>query len=85
MFDLVIFMFKINKGMTPQSVNNMFNNISDQLYIYIYIIRDSPSLETFKIKISRIALMSRQRHLLFLAPSLFSIPFYSLLLVLGFF
>ena len=29
LFDLGIFMFKNNKGMTPQSVNNMFNNISD--------------------------------------------------------
>ena len=29
MFDLGIFMFKIDRGMTPQSVNNMFNNISD--------------------------------------------------------
>ena len=29
MFDLGIFMFKINRGMTPQSVNNMFNNIND--------------------------------------------------------
>ena len=29
MFDLGIFMLKTNKGMTPQSVNNMFNNISD--------------------------------------------------------
>ena len=29
MFDLFIFMFKTNRGITPQSVNNMFNNISD--------------------------------------------------------
>ena len=29
MFDLGIFMFKTNRGMTPQSANNMFNNISD--------------------------------------------------------
>ena len=29
MFNLGIFMFKISRGMTPQSVNNMFNNIND--------------------------------------------------------
>ena len=29
MFDLGIFRFEINRGMIPQSVNDMFNNISD--------------------------------------------------------
>ena len=36
MFDLGIFMFNINRGSTPQSVNNMFNNIGD---IHHYQIR----------------------------------------------
>ena len=50
MFDLGIFMFKINKGMTPQSVNNMFNNISD---IHHYQTRSSLQDNYFRIPINK--------------------------------
>ena len=50
MFDLGIFMFKTNRGMTSQSVNNMFNNISD---IHRYQTRDSLQDNYFRIPINK--------------------------------
>ena len=50
MFDLGIFMFKTNKGMTPQSVNNMFNNISD---IHHYQTRGSLHDNYFRIPVNK--------------------------------
>ena len=50
MFDLSIFMLKINKGMTPQSVNNMFNDISD---IHHYQTRGSLQDNYFRIPINK--------------------------------
>ena len=49
MFDLDIFMFKTNRGMTPQSLSNMFNNISD---IHHYQIRGSLQDNYFRIPIN---------------------------------
>ena len=49
MLDLGIFMFKINRGMTPQSVNNMLNNISD---IHHYQTRGSLQDNYFRIPIN---------------------------------
>ena len=48
-FDLGIFMFKINRRMAPQSVNNMFNNISD---IRHYQTRNSKQDNYFGIPIN---------------------------------
>ena len=50
MFDLGILMFKINKGMTLQSVNNMFNNISD---IHHYQTKGSLLDNYFRIPINK--------------------------------
>ena len=50
MFDFGIFMFKINKRMTPQSVNNIFNNISD---IHRYQTRGSLQDNYFRISINK--------------------------------
>ena len=50
MFDLGVFMFHINRGMTPQSVNNMFNNISD---INHYQTRGSLQDNYFRILINK--------------------------------
>ena len=50
MFDLGIFMFKTNRGMTPQSVNSMFNNISDINY---YQTRGSLQDNYFRIPIKK--------------------------------
>ena len=50
MFDLGIVMFKTNRGMTPQSVNNMFNNISD---IHHYQTRGSLQDNYFRIPINK--------------------------------
>ena len=48
-FDLGTFMFKINRGMAPQSVNNMSNNISD---IHHYQTRGSLQDNYFRIPIN---------------------------------
>ena len=50
MFDLGIFMFKISRKMTPQSVKNMFNNISD---IHHYHTRCSLQDNYFRIPINK--------------------------------
>ena len=50
MFDLGVFMFHINRGMTPQFVNNMFNNISD---IHHYQTRGSLQDNYFRILINK--------------------------------
>ena len=50
MFDLGFFMFKINGGMTLQSVNNMLNNISD---IHHYQTRGSLQDNYFRIPINK--------------------------------
>ena len=50
MFDIGIFMFKINRGMTPQSVNNMFNNISN---IHLYQTKGSFQDNYFRIPINK--------------------------------
>ena len=50
MFDLGIFMFKINRGRTLQSVNNMFKSISD---IHHYQTTGSLQDNYFRIRISK--------------------------------
>ena len=50
MFDLGIFMFKAKRGMTPQSVNSMFKNIS---YIHHYQTRGSLQDNYFRIPINK--------------------------------
>ena len=50
MSDLGIFMFKINREMTPQSVKNMFNNISN---IHHYQTRGSLQDNYFRIPINK--------------------------------
>ena len=50
MFDIGIVMFKTNRKMTPQSVNNMFNNISD---IHHYQTRGSLQDNYFRIPINK--------------------------------
>ena len=50
MFGLGIFMFEVNRGMTSQSVNNMFNNISD---IHHYQTRGSLQDNYFRIPINK--------------------------------
>ena len=50
MFHLGIFMFKTNRGMTPQSVDNIFNNISDTHH---YQTRGSLQNNYFRIPINK--------------------------------